>query len=100
MKQLAAAAIVFAALAVARADEPAAVYKSKCAACHGPDGKGQTPLGKNLKVKDLGTLKSSAAEIEKVIADGKPGTKMGAFKGKIAEADIKALAAFLKGGLK
>lgn len=28
-------------------------YKAKCAMCHGPDGKGQTPTGKSTKVRDL-----------------------------------------------
>ncbi len=25
-----------------------AIYKANCAMCHGPDGKGQTPVGKSL----------------------------------------------------
>ena len=34
----------------ARADDAsAALYKSKCAGCHGPDGAGQTAAGKALK---------------------------------------------------
>ena len=33
----------------------AAIYKSKCASCHGADGKGETPAGKAMKVRDLGS---------------------------------------------
>ena len=34
-------------------DKSAAVYKQKCAACHGPDGKGDTPAGKSTKVRSF-----------------------------------------------
>ena len=29
-----------------RADDAASTFKAKCAGCHGPDGKGNTPAGK------------------------------------------------------
>jgi cytochrome c6 len=83
----------------ARADEVAATFGTKCAACHGKDGKGDTPMGKKMGVKDLSQTKLSAAELEKAIGDGKP-PKMQSFRGKIADAEIKALAAWIKGGLK
>jgi len=73
----------------------AATYKTKCAACHGPDGAGQTPVGKNLKVKDLGSAevqKLTDAEITKVLTDGKgkmPASKLGAD-------DIKAVIGFVR----
>src|SRR5882672_575011 len=35
------------------ADATADVFKSKCASCHGADGKGDTPAGKKMNVKDL-----------------------------------------------
>ena len=35
--------------------DAAADYKAKCATCHGPDGKGDTAMGKTMKVKDLGS---------------------------------------------
>ena len=37
----------------ARADDVAALYKSKCAACHGADGKDDTPAGKKLGTRDF-----------------------------------------------
>jgi mono/diheme cytochrome c family protein len=33
--------------------DTAALYKSKCASCHGADGSGATPVGKSLKLRDL-----------------------------------------------
>jgi cytochrome c6 len=81
----------------ARADA-AATYGAKCAVCHGKDGKG-TPSGLKLGAKDLSLTKLSAADIEKLIAEGKP-PKMTAFRGKISDAEIKALAAYVKAGLK
>lgn len=35
------------------AKEGEAAFKSKCVICHGPEGAGNTPMGKNLKIKDL-----------------------------------------------
>ncbi len=75
----------------------AAIYKSKCAMCHGPDAAGQTPMGKNLKLRDLRSAevqKQSDAELVKWITDGKG--KMPAYKGKLTPADIDAVVAFLR----
>lgn len=102
MKRIAAALAAVLAIAFAtpaRAAEGATLYKQKCAACHGPDGKGQTKMGEKLGVKDLTALKESEADIAKIIEDGKP-PKMTPFKEKIPAEDIKALAKFVKGGLK
>lgn len=95
MRKLAAAAALLLASA-ALAEDGAALYKSKCAACHGPDGRGEVPMGKALKVKSLAATKLSAAEIEKVVAEGKPGTKMLGIKGLSAE-QVKAVSAYAKG---
>ena len=35
------------------ADDAGALYKEKCVACHGADGKGATPAGKAMKAPDL-----------------------------------------------
>ena len=87
---LLAAAPIFAA-------DGAAIFKAKCAACHGPDGKGETPVGKNLKVASLGSAdvqKLSDADLEKAISDGKG--KMPAFKTKLAADELKAVVAFIR----
>jgi cytochrome c6 len=68
--------------APAKADNTAeATYKSKCAACHGPDGKGETPTGKAMKVKDFASedvRKMSDADLSDAISKGKG--KMPPFK--------------------
>ena len=75
----------------------AAIYKAKCAMCHGPDGAGQTTMGKNMKLRDLRSADVQAqtdAQLNKWIADGKG--KMPAYKGKLTPADIDALVAFIR----
>lgn len=73
----------------------AAIFKTKCQVCHGPDGSGQTPIGKNLKLADLHSpevQKMSDAELTKLLTDGKG--KMPA--SKLSPDDIKAVIAFLR----
>ena len=75
----------------------AAIYKSKCAMCHGPDGAGQTTMGKNMKLRDLRAAdvqKQTDAELMKWIADGKG--KMPAYKAKLSAAEIDALVGFIR----
>ena len=92
---VAALALMFTTVPALAAEDGAAAYKAKCVACHGPDGKGDVPMGKALKVKSLVGIKDSAAEIEKIVVQGKPGTKMVAVKGLTPE-QVKAVAAHVK----
>ena len=67
----------------------AAIYKAKCAMCHGADGK---KVNKAMNVRDLTSAevqKLTDQELHDVIANGK--AKMPAYKGKLSDADIKAL---------
>ena len=96
MKRLFIAAVLLASFA-ARADDAAALYQAKCKLCHGADGKG-TPVGKTMGAPDLTTSKLSAADAAKVIETGKG--KMTGFKGKLSDADIKALGTYVANGLK
>jgi cytochrome c6 len=96
MKRLA-VAIVLVLAAAARAQDAAALYQSKCKICHGADGKG-SPAGKTLGAPDLTAVKVSPADAAKVIENGKG--KMTGFKGKLADADIKALGTYVAQGLK
>ena len=98
MKTLAAAIAALVLPASALASDAAATFAAKCAVCHGKDGKGDNPMGKRLGVKDLTQTGLSAGDIEKIIADGKG--KMTPFRGKISDGEIKALAAWVKGGMK
>jgi cytochrome c6 len=86
----------------ARADAPA-TWSANCAACHGKDGKGATMMGRRLSIKDLtdATVQSSFTDAQATTAihDGVTvdGTqKMKAFGGKLSDADIKALVAYIR----
>jgi cytochrome c6 len=84
--------------APARADDKsAAFYKQKCAACHGADGKGDTPTGKTMKVRsftDPEVAKMSDEDLSSLIEKGKG--KMPAY-GKSMKADeIKAMVAYIR----
>ena len=88
--------LLLAAVPVFAADG-AALFKAKCAMCHGADGKGETAMGKNLKLRDLGSAdvqKQTDADLKKVIEDGKG--KMPPSKAKLAAGDADALVAFIR----
>jgi cytochrome c6 len=74
-----------------------ALYKSRCAACHGADGKGQTSMGKANGIRDLGSAdvqSQSDDAIAGIISGGKG--KMPAY-GKSLKADqIKDLVAYIR----
>jgi cytochrome c6 len=89
--------ILIAAPAAFAAPDGGALYKAKCASCHGPDGGGMTPMGKSMKLRDLRSpdvQKQTDAELYKLTADGKG--KMPAYKAKLTEADITALVAYMR----
>jgi cytochrome c6 len=90
-------AIVIILPATLAAADGAAVYKAKCAMCHGADGSGMTPMGKSMKLRDLRSSevqKQSDAELTRVTADGKG--KMPAYKGKLTDAEITAVVAHMR----
>jgi mono/diheme cytochrome c family protein len=75
----------------------AAIFKSKCAVCHGPDGKGQTPVGKALKARNLGSAevqKQADAALSKTVAEGKE--KMPAYKSSLTADNIKQVVAHIR----
>ena len=77
---------------LARADDGAATYKAKCAACHSADGSGDSATGKAMKVRDLRSAdvqKQTDAQLTDIITNGK--AKMPAYKGKLTDAQIKEL---------
>ena len=76
----------------AMADETADLYKSKCSVCHGPDGKGETAMGKKLGVRDFHSAevsKQSDTELFKITKEGK--NKMPSYNGKLTDDQIKSL---------
>lgn len=84
--------------APAHAQDAASLFKTKCAACHGPDGSGNTPTGKAMGAKDLGSddvQKQTDAQLNDSITNG-VGKKMPAYKGKITDDQIKGLVAYIR----
>ena len=98
MKRIATALALFLLAGAAQAADGKALFGAKCAVCHGPDGKGQTAMGKKLGVKDLTVTRLSAADVEGIVAKGKG--KMTPFAAKLSPEEIKAVTAYVKGGLK
>ena len=79
------------------AQDAASLYKAKCAACHGADGKGDTPVGKKLGLRDFSSpevQKMSDAELTTIIADGKK--KMPGYKKSLKPEQIKDLTAYIR----
>ena len=79
--------------------DAAKIFAAKCTACHAKDGKGSLPMAKMFKLKDpailnLTATKETDAELVKTITDGRD--KMPSFKGKLKDAEIAALAAYIR----
>jgi cytochrome c6 len=73
------------------------LYKSKCAMCHGPDGSGNTPMGKKLGTHDFASpevQKQTDAQLTEAITKGK--NKMPAYAGKLSDEQVKQLVAYIR----
>jgi mono/diheme cytochrome c family protein len=75
----------------------AAIFKGKCVLCHGTDGTGNTPLGKqlqaaNLRSKDVQKL--SNAQLQQVVHDGK--ANMPAFADQLSQEDISNVIKYVR----
>jgi mono/diheme cytochrome c family protein len=80
-----------------RADDAAATFKAKCAGCHGPDGKGNTPAGKAVGVHDFSSpevQKMPDADLAGIISTGK--NKMPSYAKTMKEAEITGLVAYIR----
>ncbi len=101
---------VFLAPHVALADAPNPqidrLWRAKCAACHGADGKGQTEQGKKMQVRDMTTAdfqKTPDDKLKAAINDGvkkeENGVKqeMDAYKSKLRPEQIDGLVAYIRG---
>jgi cytochrome c6 len=89
--------LLLAAAVPAVADDAAALYKSKCQMCHGPDGKGSA-AGQKMGVRDFHApevAKESDADLAKITKEGK--NKMPKFDGKLTDDQIKDLIKFIRG---
>jgi cytochrome c6 len=79
------------------AEGSADTYKKRCAACHGTKGTGDTLLGKNLKLRPLGSAEvqdKSDAELTMIISRGK--NKMPRYDDKLSKDQIRALVEYVR----
>jgi len=79
------------------AESGADIYKTKCSACHGTNGAGDTMLGKNLKLRHLGSAdvqKQSDDELATIIGKGR--NRMPAFDHKLTKDQIAALVKYIR----
>jgi cytochrome c6 len=86
-------ALFFASSATAQED----LYKSKCAACHGADGTGNTAVGKSMKIRDFHSAdvqKQTDAQLTEIITAGKGA--MPSYKGKLTDDQIKQMVAHVR----
>ena len=94
MKRFLAFAIVATMAMPLFAADGAATFKTKCAGCHGPDGSKAMPAMGIKPINTPTTTGKSVAQLTTVISKGEG--KMPAFAGKLPDADISAVATYVK----
>jgi mono/diheme cytochrome c family protein len=73
------------------------LLKTKCAACHGPDGKGEVPMGKKLSVPNLSSTEvQSQSDVQLTGSVTKGKNKMPAYDGKLTKEQIGELVAYIR----
>jgi mono/diheme cytochrome c family protein len=80
-----------------KAEEGQKLFEVNCAKCHGPDGTGDTPIGKAVGAKDLHSAeaqKLTDAQLFTQIDQGK--NNMPPFGGSLDKAKINDLVAYVK----
>jgi len=74
-----------------------AIYKRNCAGCHGPDGSGQTAMGRSFKLQDLRSAdvqKMTDAQLADMIAKGKG--KMPTYGARLNPGQIQSVVGYLR----
>ncbi len=91
------------ATSVAQAADARTNWDTNCAKCHGPDGKGQTKMGRQLQVKDYtdATVQAGMKDedmlriVTEGVKDGKK-DKMPAYKDKLSADEVKDVVALVR----
>ncbi len=74
--------------------DASALYETNCVACHGANRQGVSGLGPTLTPQSLAEL--SDTEIGDTILNGRPGTTMAGFMGRLTQEKIDALIQLIK----
>ena len=80
------------------AGQGTSIFAEKCSACHGAKGAGDTLLGKNLKLRRLGSAEvqnRSDNELAMIISKGR--NKMPRFDDKLSKDQIRDLVKYIRG---
>ncbi|HEV7239235.1 MAG TPA: cytochrome c [Thermoanaerobaculia bacterium] len=95
------AAVVFSGSDATAGGDPlsagAETFAAKCASCHAKDGSGNTPVGKKMAVRNLGSAevqKQTDQQLYDVTAKGKK--KMPAYEKKLSTEQITNLVAYMR----
>jgi mono/diheme cytochrome c family protein len=83
----------------ASAADAAAIFKKKCAPCHGKEGQPNKVFAKQgvRSFKDAEWQKATDdAQIEKSIREGRKGTMMASFEKQLTNEEITALVAYIR----
>jgi mono/diheme cytochrome c family protein len=78
-----------------------AVYEKSCVLCHGPQGRGDGPVGKTINppaadFTSVASKKKTDAELLDAIENGRPPTAMVGWKGQLSAAEIQDVLAYVK----
>lgn len=74
--------------------DAAGLYAGNCAVCHGASRQGVASLGPALTPQRLGGVADGA--LRDTVTNGRPGTSMQSFKGRLSPQEIDALVQFTK----
>jgi mono/diheme cytochrome c family protein len=81
------------------AESGAETYRAHCAACHGAKGAGDTMIGRNLKLRMLGSddvQKKSDDELFTIISKGMEKNRMPAFDRRLSKDQIRDLVEYIR----
>ena len=81
----------------ALADSGADTYKARCSSCHGAHGAGDTMLGKNMKLRALGSAevqKQPDEELAAIVHRGK--NRMPPYDRKLSKEQIAAVVKYIR----
>ena len=79
------------------AGDAAALYKTKCAMCHAPDGSGNVPMGQKTGAHDFRSpeiQKMTDAQLIEITTKGK--NKMPGYDKKLTADEIKGLVEYIR----